>query len=149
MLTPPMRAQSTNVSRTTQAGSGRKPSPALARKAGWHVPQTVQMIKITLLGSALAVALSAAPAMAADFHALGGLQGTSPAPLQDEVLAATEGGATCVLDSATTTDGGVCLLAALPNAAFFSVANELPVTAAQFLQVHGFTAETLPIPPTP
>jgi len=47
-------------------------------------------IKTTLLGSALAVALSV-PAMAADFHALVAL-GATPAPLQDEVLASTEGG---------------------------------------------------------
>jgi hypothetical protein len=53
------------------------------------------VIKTTMLGSALAVALSAAPAIAADFHALKGLQGAAPAPLQEGVLAATEGGATC------------------------------------------------------
>ncbi|MGH8605857.1 MAG: hypothetical protein ACREX9_00035 [Gammaproteobacteria bacterium] len=100
-------------------------------------------IKTTLLGSALAVALSG-PAMAGDFHALAGLQGASPAPLQDEALAATEGGATCDFATATTTDGGVCLLSALPFAAFFSVANELPVTAANFLQVHGFVPGPLP-----
>jgi hypothetical protein len=35
------------------------------------------MIKTTLFGSALAVALSATPAMAEDFHALAGLQGAS------------------------------------------------------------------------
>ncbi len=99
------------------------------------------MIKTTLLGSALAVALSAAPAIAADFHALGGLQGATPAPLQDQVLATTEGGASCdiggvVADSGAP--GGVCLIGLLPPAAFFAVTNALPVTAAQFLQVHGF-----------
>ncbi len=108
------------------------------------------MIKTTLLGSALAVALSAAPAMAEDFHALKGLQGAAPAPLQDGVLATTEGGATCNFGEASTETGGVCLLAALPFAAFFSVANELPVTAAQFLQVHGFVPGPLPgQPPAP
>jgi hypothetical protein len=104
------------------------------------------MIKTTLLGSALAVALSAAPAMAADFHALAGLQGTTPAPLQDEVLAATEGGAACTVavglisvtaDSGTA--GGVCLISILVTPAgglaIFAVANALPVLAAQFLQV--------------
>ncbi len=104
------------------------------------------MIKTTLLGSALAVALSAAPAMAADFHALAGLQGATPAPLQDEVLAATEGGAVCTVavglisvtaDSGTA--GGVCLIAILVTPtgglAIFAVANALPVLAAQFLQV--------------
>ncbi len=105
-------------------------------------------MKTTLLGGALAVALSA-PAMAGDFHALNGLQGATPAPLQDGVLAATEGGAACDFTLATTDGAGVCLLAALPSGAFFSVANELPVTAANFLQVHGFTVDTVPIPPTP
>jgi hypothetical protein len=104
------------------------------------------MIKTTLLGSALAVALSAAPAMAADFHALAGLQGTTPTPLHDEVLAATEGGAACTVavgsisvtaDSGTA--GGVCLIAALltpaGGLAILVVANALPILAAQFLQV--------------
>lgn len=98
-------------------------------------------IKTTLLGSALAVALSA-PAMAGDFHALAGLQGTSPVPLQDEALAATEGGQNFCFTpggsaATTNTDGGVVLCAELPPFAFFSVSNQLPVTAAQFLQVHG------------
>ncbi|MDQ3564457.1 MAG: hypothetical protein M3436_10055 [Pseudomonadota bacterium] len=104
------------------------------------------MNKSILLGSALAVALSA-PAMAADFHALKGLQGASLAPLQDGVLAATEGGAACDFTTASTDGGGVCLLSALPNAAFFSVANELPVTAANFLQVHGLVGPQLPTLP--
>jgi hypothetical protein len=97
------------------------------------------VIKTTMLGSALAVTLLAAPAIAEDFHALKGLQGATPAPLQDGVLATTEGGATC---DATTVDslGGVALCAFLVSgasggAAAFTVANELPVTAAQFLQV--------------
>ncbi|MGH8659019.1 MAG: hypothetical protein ACREV4_11245 [Gammaproteobacteria bacterium] len=103
-------------------------------------------IKNTFLGSALAVALSAAPAMAADFHALAGLRGTTAAPLDDEVLAATEGGALCTVavesisvtaDSGTA--GGVCLVSILitPTAgiAIFAVANALPVFGAQFLQV--------------
>ena len=103
------------------------------------------MIKTMLLGSALALALSAAPAMAADFHALAGLQGATPAPLHDKVLAATEGGAVCMMtglinataDSGTA--GGVCLIAILVTPAgglaIFAVANALPVLAAQFLQV--------------
>ena len=105
------------------------------------------MIKTTLFGSALAVALSAAPAMAADFHALNGLQGAAPAPLQDGVLAATEGGATCTVIAADSAGGGVALCAALPPAAFFGVANFLPVTAAQYLQVHGFAEGTFPTAP--
>jgi hypothetical protein len=100
------------------------------------------MSKTTLLGSALAVALSAAPAMAGDFHALAALQGATPAPLQDGVLAATEGGQNFCFtpggSSATTAvEGGVVLCAELPPFAAFSVSNQLPVTAAQFLQVHG------------
>ncbi|MGH8615577.1 MAG: hypothetical protein ACREYF_27055 [Gammaproteobacteria bacterium] len=58
----------------------------------------MRKIETMFLGSALAVALSA-PAMAADFHALAGLQGATPAPVQDGVLALTEGGATCALPS--------------------------------------------------
>jgi hypothetical protein len=96
------------------------------------------LIKTTLLGSALAVALSAGSAIAAeDFHALAGLQAT-PAPLQDGVLATTEGGATCDFTSAIS-DGGVALCAALfpssGGSAITTVINELPGTAAQFLQV--------------
>jgi len=96
------------------------------------------MKKVTLLGSSLAVALLSAPAMAADFHALTGVQ-AAPAPIQDVELSATEGGATC---DATTVGsaGGVALCAFLSSGASggtaqFTVANELPVTAAQFLQV--------------
>ncbi|MGH8469434.1 MAG: hypothetical protein ACREVY_10785 [Gammaproteobacteria bacterium] len=104
------------------------------------------MIKNTLIRCALALALSGAPAMAADFHALAGLRGTTPTPLDDEVLAATEGGAACTVtlgpisvtaDSGTA--GGVCLIGILftPTRGFaiFAVANELPVLAANFLQV--------------
>jgi hypothetical protein len=103
------------------------------------------MNKTTLLGSALAVTLSATPAMAADFHALAGLQGTIPAPLHDEVLAATEGGAVCTatvgsisVTADSGTAGGVCLVAILvtpEGVAIFAVANALPVLGAQFLQV--------------
>lgn len=103
------------------------------------------MFKSILLGSALAVALSA-PAIAADFHALKGLQGAAPAPLQDGVLAATEGGLFCssVNGSFAGFDGapGVCLVSDLPTIAggfsAFAVSNELPVTGATFLQVTGF-----------
>ena len=54
------------------------------------------MIKTTLLGSTLAVALSAGPAMAADFQALADLQVPAPTPLMDAAVTATEGGAACV-----------------------------------------------------
>lgn len=95
-----------------------------------------------LLGSALAVALSA-PAMAADFHALKGLQGATPAPLQDGVLAAAEGGAVCALGTPFAADsqgaGGVCLVSFIGGSqgAFFSVTNAAPVSGANFLQVTG------------
>jgi len=103
------------------------------------------MNKSILLGSALAVALSA-PAMAGDFHALKGLQGAAPAPLQDGVLAATEGGSACVANGSAAgglvDNIGVALCASLPSAAGsfanFAVFNAAPVTAAQFLQVVGF-----------
>ena len=49
------------------------------------------MIKTTLLGSTLAVALSAGPAMAADFQARADLQGPAPTPLTDAAVTATEG----------------------------------------------------------
>ena len=102
-------------------------------------------IKTTLLGSALAVALSA-PAMAADFHALAGLQGARLAPLQDGVLAATEGGLFCSSVNGSFAGfadaTGVCLVSDLPTIATqfasFAVSNELPVTGATFLQVTGF-----------
>lgn len=92
------------------------------------------MNKSILLGGALAVALSA-PAMAGDFHALAGLQGATPAPLQDGVLAATEGGATCNL---TPTLGAVGLGAAYCslvtggvslNASAVAVGVDIPLTA--------------------
>ncbi len=96
------------------------------------------MSKKTLLGGAVAVALTSAPVFAQDFHALSVLQAT-PAQMQDSELASTEGGATC---DATTVGsaGGVALCAFLSSGASggtaqFTVANELPVTAAQFLQV--------------
>ena len=75
------------------------------------------MIKNMLLGCALAVALSTATAMAADFHALAGLRGATPTPLQDEALAATEGGVACTAAAgpiSVTADsgiaGGMCLV---------------------------------------
>ena len=53
------------------------------------------MFKSILLGSALSVALLAAPVMAADFQALAHLQGAALTPLKDAALAAVEGGALC------------------------------------------------------
>ena len=76
------------------------------------------MIKTTLFGTALAVALSASPAIAEDFHALAGLQGATPAPLQDGVLAATEGGLICTVIARGCPQQGLPG-ADLPTAAFF------------------------------
>lgn len=100
------------------------------------------MKKVTLFGSALAVALLSGPAMAADFHALTVLQ-TAPAALQDSELATTEGGADCSSAGGSTAtnggSGGVCLVGDIGGAqgASFAVANDAPVTGANFLQVTG------------
>ena len=100
------------------------------------------MNKSILLGSALAVALSA-PAMAGDFHALKGLQGAAPAPLQDGVLAATEGGLSCLsAGGSNVVDGGaVCIASDVPTSlgvfSSFTVSNFLPVHTAQFLNASG------------
>lgn len=110
------------------------------------------MFKSILLGSAVAVTLSAAPAMAADFQALAHLQGPVPTPLNDATLAATEGGTVCISVHGSAADaqatGAVCLVADLPGLAAFAVANGLPVVAAQFLQVSGLTTLTPPGGPT-
>lgn len=105
------------------------------------------MIKTTLFGSALAVALSVGPAMAGDFHALKGLQGATPAPFDDVALAATEGGAECTIGipgfgASNGNPGGVCLLSFISHPGgvlvAFSVTNNAAVTGANFLQVTGF-----------
>jgi hypothetical protein len=94
------------------------------------------MIKSTLLGSALAIALSASSAMAIDFQALAGLQGTPPAPLPDEVLAAKEGGAAC--DSVVIAGfGGVCRGVDL----HFLTSGTAPVAFANLLPVSGHLVE--------
>ena len=51
--------------------------------------------KGTLLGRVLAVIVSSAPALAADFDTSAGLQGTTPSPLQNTALGAKEFGAEC------------------------------------------------------
>lgn len=100
------------------------------------------MKKTTLLGSALAVALSSAPVIAEDFHALSVLQAT-PAPMQDSELATTEGGAFCNSAGGSTAGngntGGVCLSADVGGTigGNFAVANDIAVGVAQFLQVAG------------
>ena len=90
------------------------------------------------LGSVLAIGLLSGTAMAADFHALSGVQ-AAPAPVNDVELSTTEGGASCD-GSEVGSAGGVALCAHLKSGAsggeaWFTVANELPVTGAQFLQV--------------
>ncbi len=96
------------------------------------------MEKITLSGSALVLGLLSGTAMAVDFQALTGVQAT-PTPIENAELSAIEGGATC--DATTVSSaGGVALCAFLASGASggtasFTVANELPITGAQFLQV--------------
>ena len=97
------------------------------------------MKKSTLFGSALAIGLASGPVMSADFYALSVVQGAAPVAMQNGELAATEGGATCDFTTVASA-GGVALCAFLLSGASggtasFTVANELPVTAAQFLQV--------------
>ncbi|MEE9395974.1 MAG: hypothetical protein V3V31_03065 [Methylococcales bacterium] len=96
------------------------------------------MEKITLLDSALVLTLLSGTAMAADFQALTGVQAT-PTPIENAELSAIEGGAVCDAHYAGSA-GGVVLCAWLVSGASggtasFTVANELPVTGAQFLQV--------------
>ncbi len=66
-----------------------------------------------LLGSVLAVTVSSAPALAADFDTSAGLQATSPSPLQNTVLGAKKFGAECELvdnsTAATWNVGEFCL----------------------------------------
>ncbi len=101
------------------------------------------MKKLTLLGSALSIALLSATAMAGDFQALTVLQGVSPVALQDSELATTEGGAICSSAGGSSAGnenpGGVCLVGDIGGAqgASFAVANDAPVTGANFLQVTG------------
>lgn len=103
------------------------------------------MKKLALIGTAFSVALLSSTAMAADFQALTVLQGVSPVALQDSELASTEGGATCntatVYGSQATNGnaGGVCLVSDIGGGqgASFSVANDAPVSGANFLQVTG------------
>jgi hypothetical protein len=102
----------------------------------YYFEEIHEMKKIILQGSLLATVLLSSAAMAADFHVLGEIQA---APIQDTELSATEGGATCDYTTAGSS-GGVALCAFLVSGASggtasFTVANELPVTGAQFLQV--------------
>ncbi len=108
------------------------------------------MKKVTLFGGALIVPLLSAPAMAADFYALSSLT-SAPTSISNLELSEVEGGAFCTNNFADSR-GGVTLCAAVwsdfftfdrlaprnptnHSQAYFFVANEIPVTAAQFLQV--------------
>ncbi|MGH8615574.1 MAG: hypothetical protein ACREYF_27040 [Gammaproteobacteria bacterium] len=104
------------------------------------------IIKNTLLGGALVVALSAIPARAADFHALAGLRGTTPTALEDEALAATEGGLLCTVSLGLITvsadsgaAGGSCVIGVATNSAgalaIFVFATTFPAFSANFLQL--------------
>ncbi len=101
------------------------------------------MKKLALIGTTLSIALLSSTAMAADFQALTVLQGVSPVALQDSELASTEGGADCSSAGGSTATnggpGGVCLVGDIGGAqgASFAVANDAPVTGANFLQVTG------------
>jgi hypothetical protein len=104
------------------------------------------MKKSTLLSSALAIVLTSSLAMAADgFQALSVIQA---APMQDAALASTEGGSICQATAAATSavnggapGGGVSLCSSVGpggDGAAFGVSNQLPVTAANYLQVIGW-----------
>jgi hypothetical protein len=98
------------------------------------------MKKLALIGTAL---LLSSTAMATDFQALTVLQGATPVQLQDSELATTEGGAFCTVPLASAGNGnagGVALCAEIggtTQGAHFAVANDAPVTGANFLQVTG------------
>jgi hypothetical protein len=92
------------------------------------------MFKSILLGSALGVALLAAPVMAADFKALAHLQGAALTPLKDAALAAVEGGALCMGSTTVRVDFGVAVCSiTVGNAAGavhigdFLMTNQLPL----------------------
>jgi len=99
--------------------------------------------KGALLGSVLAVTVSSAPALAADSDTAAGLQGATPAPLQNAVLGAKESGAKCesVDDStaATWNAGEFCLVSdhstSTMDLADSAVANDAAVAASQFPQI--------------
>lgn len=98
------------------------------------------MKKVILLYSwTVLFAMICTTAMATDFHALSSLQSV-PDPVQDKELSMTEGGADCSGSMiGIGSSSGVALCAwVLPGsrggAASFTVANEIPVTGAPFLQ---------------
>ncbi|MEE9395392.1 MAG: hypothetical protein V3V31_00120 [Methylococcales bacterium] len=98
------------------------------------------MKKSLLLSSALTVALVSVPAVAGEFYAMSTWNGSTPAPLQDAELSATEGGASCSTPVLGSVTGGVPLCAWIVSGisggeAHFAVGNALSVTVGDFLQV--------------
>jgi hypothetical protein len=99
--------------------------------------------KGTLLGSVLAVTVSSAPALAADFNPPAGLQGTSPSALQNAVLGAKEFGAECESvdksTAATWNAGEFCLVsdhsASTTGFADSAVVNDAAVAPSQLPRV--------------
>ena len=99
--------------------------------------------KGTLLGSVLAVTVSSAPALAADFDTSAGLQGTTPSPLQNTALGAKEFGAECESvdnsTAATWNAGEFCLASdhstSTTDLADPAVVNDADVAASQLPRV--------------
>ena len=101
------------------------------------------MEKIILSSSAMVIALLSSTTTAGDFHALSAVQ-TVPTSIQNQELSMIRGGATCNFTTVSSA-GGVALCGDIGGAqgangstsstASFTVANEFPVTGAQFLQV--------------
>jgi hypothetical protein len=97
------------------------------------------MFKSILLGSALGIALLAAPVMAADFQALAHLQGATLTPLKDAALAAVEGGALCAGSTTVFVASGIpgeascSITVGTVHSAAFSVTNQLPLTGVLFV----------------
>lgn len=99
--------------------------------------------KGALLASVLAVTMSSAPALVADFNTPAGLQGTTPSPLQNAVLDAKEFGAKCESvdnsTAATWNAGEFCLVAdhnlSTTGSADPAVANDAAIAASQLSRV--------------
>ena len=98
--------------------------------------------KVTCFSSLIVVAMLCSTAVATDFHALSALSAlqTVPDSVQDKELSTIEGGADCSGSTIGIGSGGVALCVwVLPGSrggiASFTVANEIPVTGAPFLQI--------------
>ena len=96
------------------------------------------MLKSFLLNSLFTVVLLPNIVMATDFHALSEVHAAT-ASIDDKTLSETEGGADCSSSTIGVGTDGVALCAwvvsgASGGVASFTVANEIPVTGAPFLQ---------------